>query len=334
MIKYLPIHKPEISGYLHHAYPLAVMSDHPSFIPWFYSNYIQLYTAKDLGGVPFYINFYRYLDWNNYQLLDHQYFDREVMPVDDIVEYVIHCIDLDYCFYSFVDEFYVPGRTPYQKVHFDHELMISGYDKTNRTFRASSFINGQYSDFSISFQDFKDAYQNNSLKYDYMKLIRVLKPNYSSTYEFDPSFVNEVLNDYLHARNSIDRYANFDLFHYKNMTFGIDVYRELQLYMNNCMIEGKTCDIYPFHILWEHKKVMAGRFRYMIELHHDSTIRDTLTQIAAAYEEVVNQSDKVRFMILMYRKTKRQKLIIDAENEILVMKEKEVDLISKWLETY
>ncbi len=42
MRRLLPLSTPPLMGYLHHAFPLSILAGKRPFLPWLYSQYIQL----------------------------------------------------------------------------------------------------------------------------------------------------------------------------------------------------------------------------------------------------------------------------------------------------
>ncbi len=334
MKKRLSLEKPKIMSYLHHAYPLAIMSNHENFLPWFYNNYIQLYCNKNSSDSILPVNFYRYLDWSYYPLLDHQFLSRDLIPNLNIIDYVIHVLESDYYFYAYVNELYVPGRKAYQKYDFDHELLISGYDDINRTFIATSFIKGEYSDFEISFEEFEKAFANMTCSFEFMKLIRVIKPNVSNTHHFDPNAVMESLKDYLNSCSGNDRFTNQNYFNSKKIVFGMDVYSEIQSFIPRIKSEQLKPEINPFQILWEHKVIMQERFQYLLSQLSNPAAIEQLTIISTSYDRVVQKSDRIRLLILMYQKTKRESLLHNVLNELEQLEQLERDTITNWIDKH
>src|SRR5690554_4043446 len=106
----LPLSKPPIIGYLHHAYPLSIMSACDNYLPWLHSNYIQLYCYKDFNDSACPLNFYLYQYNDNYPLLDMVSLTRTIVDSIcdiEIVQFIKNCIDNGYHFIAYVDEFYV-----------------------------------------------------------------------------------------------------------------------------------------------------------------------------------------------------------------------------------
>ena len=59
MKKILPIYKPFIISYKHHAFRLAMIGDDQNYITWILNNYLQLYTPydflKDMHWLDFFL---------------------------------------------------------------------------------------------------------------------------------------------------------------------------------------------------------------------------------------------------------------------------------------
>lgn len=180
MIKKITIHEPKILGYLHHAYPLSVMPDHKDFESWFYSNYIQIFCYREFDGDACPINFYRYHDWSYYPLLDHQKIARQIVTRGmTMIEFIINSINMNYCVYTYVNEYHIPNRTPFQVYDSDHDILIIGYETEKEILHAVSFINGRLSEFEISFAVFNLAFDSVKMSFEYVSNIRLFKCNHN-----------------------------------------------------------------------------------------------------------------------------------------------------------
>ena len=123
MKKTLPIATPPVIGYLHHAYPLSILANWTAYLPWFYSNYIQLYCPQNLQNLrrnrTLKFNFYRRPDqrFSISPYLKVQFLDRDLIynSSKDIVPFIVACIDKGYYVQPTVNEWFLSTSPAYQK---------------------------------------------------------------------------------------------------------------------------------------------------------------------------------------------------------------------------
>ncbi|MDT9727180.1 hypothetical protein DUZ99_19645, partial [Xylanibacillus composti] len=324
--------EPKIRGYLHHAFPLSSMASHPSFLPWFYSNYIQLFCYKDLIGDACPLNFYRYHDWNYYPLLDNQYLKRDLLLDTSVTDFIKHAIESDYCIYTIANEYYIPGSEPYQKYDFDHCIMIYGYDSVQKKFHSINFNdNWEYSDFDISFEQFEKAIHHVGTKLSYAKQIRMFKPDLNVQFNFNLNFVIDMLQDYLNSCNRSDRFSVYATD--SRLIFGIQVYDEFFRYVEKLLNRKVESDIRPFHIIWEHKKVMLERIAFIKgQMNLTASQLTEIQIIEEAYKLVEEVANTIRIKMLKYLLTNRDSYLQGMLDEIKDLKNKEIPLIEKLIE--
>ena len=265
---------PPIKGFT--VFSLSILATNEAYLPWFYSQHIQLYFAKTQiqKGIPK-LDFYR--PPNNRllpaPLLETRWLDRYLISIvnEDIVQFVIKYIDKDYYIQLYLNEFYMPDRSNYKNKKNIHETLIHGYDLYDETFNIVGYNKrGQYVSSKLKFSDFKEAYMkidHLDFKEAYMKInyspnhmakIGLLKYENNRHYEFDLYLVSEQLRDYIESNNTSKKFRMLDA--PEDGIYGMETYR----YLTHCLLKQKNnCDFRLLHILWEHKKCMLNRLRYM-----------------------------------------------------------------------
>lgn len=209
--KTLPINIPMITGYLHHAYPLIAIEDHPDFKEWFFSNYIQLYCQH--YDDSFWFNFFGFdLCPGIYEvpsLLSFQKIDNIMVKnnIIDISDFIINCINQGYYICIYLDDFYVKCRQfYYNNIHFIHEHLIYGYDFKKNSFTSMGYYGeGAITSSEISFPDLEKAYRASS---DNLS-INIYKSDKNATYNFDTQNLIELLEDYLYSRDSSKKFKMY-----------------------------------------------------------------------------------------------------------------------------
>jgi hypothetical protein len=172
---------------------------------------------------------------------------RDLVSNNEVEEWIKRAFDQGYCIYTYVNEFYVPGRNSYQKYDNDHDLLLSGYDEERSIYHAASFIKANYVEFELKMEDFNQAYSHVNMTYDYIRNIRILKPAHSFQYRFNVTLVVEMLTEYLNSTNNSDKFSTF--FYDERLVYGINVYQELIRFIGRIKKTGVQYDVRPFHVL-------------------------------------------------------------------------------------
>jgi hypothetical protein len=313
-MKILKITDPPIKGYPDYAYPLSVILNYDYAYEWLYCNYIQLHFDENdiYDPVRFYFTDASSGIWNiRNPLLDYQMIHRDTLALlgNDIIKFIKDAIDLENYIIIYLDEFYLIDRWAYQNTHFNHINFIYGYDDKEQCFYTAGYDkNIQYSYTKISFLEIEQAYINNVKDYyEGINKIYLLKFDMMrKRYEFDILTVIKQLKEYVYAENSSLRY-NLEFNGGRNLYFGTDIYTPLKLYLDSIHKYGWNWNlIKPIFVLYEHKKLMALRIKFLEEngyLQVDSKYYNYFIDLAEMYSNI-------KFRFLKYMKT-RKKHIID-----------------------
>ena len=310
MKKILPITIPPVIGYLHHAYPLSILANEEAYLPWFHSNYIQLYcpyNLQNLSSRTLKFNFYRRPDqrvsfspYLKVQLLNR---DLIFKSPTDIVPFIVACIDKGYYVQPTVDEYFLPDSAAYQKRPLVHETLIYGYD--NQAFVGMGYNkNGDYASYHIMFSELEQAIVQADLTGHYdPNGLRLFKYDSQARYDFDIHLVQEQITDLLHSRNTSHRFRI--VANPVDDAYGLATYSPLKSYIESFLYSPLSFDIRPAHILWEHKKCMVDRLKYM----ETQGYLKSEDGFSAQYDEVARKTGMLRMMLLKFRKTRSPALI-------------------------
>lgn len=288
--KKLPLGAPVVRGYLHHAYPLSILSLHEDYIPWLHCNYIQLIGDRNVlkTGRGFLIEFY-HPTYDPYPCLQISHLDLmpELIPADRCIEEIVRMIDNDIYFHTFIDEFYVSGKFAFEKSHFTHRTMIHGYDLQKECLYTTGYDRSMnYCEQRIVISEFETAYKKadfrNSTLYKY-------HPQFKPKFNIDTVILE--LDGYLQSTTcSIGNWEISD-----NSVYGMDCYKLLIDYLLLFINKPEWINIIPFHMFWEHKKCMLERMEYLYKLNYP--IRN---EIILQYKEIEGGILLVRNKILKY----------------------------------
>ncbi|MBH5320337.1 hypothetical protein I6N90_21325 [Paenibacillus sp. GSMTC-2017] len=304
----LPFEMPQVYGFLGHAYVLGILQPHEYAQPWIHSSYIQLYMSKhylnDFGEyrLDFYPDLmiaYRNVPWLEYRNSDKRLLNQLGV---DIHRYLIAQLERNYYIVTYVDEYYIHNTIVYQQHHFVHDIFIYGYDLDRQIYHVANFDkNRQFSMQEITFEQFEQA--SSAVTKNSQSLIsslgRLVPADYEGSkygaglakFDFDLSLIIEVLHDYLESRNSTDRLKLQQ--QPVEGVFGVAIYPKLQQYIAR-IIEGvQNFDVRPFHILWEHKKMMVARVQYLQKLGHLSPETPLLAEFQRLEKKAYTQRNLI-----------------------------------------
>lgn len=328
-VKRLSVTMPPIVGLHYHAYPLSVAFNYEKFLPWFYCHYIQVFCSKNFSepNGSSWLNFVSFDLWNNGIpfISDNHLLDRQSIVDNkiDIVNYVINYTNRGWYTYVEVDDFYIPFRNAYQKYRQPHDLFIFGYDINNKTFDVAGFNSeDEFSYDKLSFEDFEKAYHYNDsnicdIDTGSFNFIRTFKVLDDWEYEFDLKLFVELLDDYI---NSIDTTEKFRMYRTpaNARVYGMEVYQVLKEYYKLLLRNEIEFDIRPIHLLWEHKKCMSLRIKYIV----DTGLVANLNSAYDDYREIEQKLLNARNLMLKYEVTNDAKsltkiisILEEVENE-------------------
>ncbi len=340
MKKKIPVQEPPVTSYMFYMYPLSIMRPHVAFTPWICSNYIQLYHYRG-HGLYFYVsplspkggkkNYY----FSTCPFLDVQRLEQRIIlrTHDDVVQFVISSIDEDCYAQLDVDYFYLPFTEPYKRYHYMHELLISGYDDTNKTFEISGY-NGSWN-YHIATITFDELYQsvntvntnasdgnlftNNQLVESPMTFLYRIDSR--KTYEIEIRQICEWLSDYLESVHTAEKYR-MPFISQEEGLWGISVYS----YLTETLDRGRNLETLtiPLRVLWEHKKIMSERIWYLEEQGYI----DSGNRLFKEYWEITKMANHARWLFLKCRKKPKASLVRSAKAILQDVAEREYRVLS------
>ena len=332
--KILPIGAPPIIGYLHHAYPLSILSQNNSFLPWFFSHYIQLFCPLDISDGPDparkrKFNFYRppNCDYTCSPRLEMTYISRRIIDKNNLIAFIRDTIEQNEYVQICIDEYYIPEKSVYRKRHLIHEILICGYDDISSQTTTLGFNRqGDFAPSKVSYENLIRAYSDLNLTNHYDQAgICAFRYNSQPNCDFDKNLLTESLADYLLSSNTSERFRM--LAPPIDGVFGLNVYPCL---INQCkalLSHPEWFDIRPLHILWEHKKCMLNRLQFM----ETSYYLNATASFSLSYRDIEKQAQILRMMMLKLRTTKNSAILIRIIDGLEKMACNEKNLLSSVL---
>ncbi|MBP2000603.1 hypothetical protein J2Z69_001634 [Paenibacillus shirakamiensis] len=303
----LPFTQPQVYGFLGHAYVRAILENYEECEAWLQNNYIQLYISQHyidmneyrLDFLPDLLMIFANVPWLEYHRTD----QKSLARLDvDIHHFIIDHIDRGYYCFTYVNDFYIPHTLSYQKYQFTHDIFIFGYDLNRQLYHVAIFDDQrQFSMRELSFEDFDQAYHSET-RQDYISMLRKVAPSeYDSYkydmkighYDFDLELMVDMMDDYLHGRNTRERLRLYQ--NPEDGFYGMDIYKGLHQFFTLLYEDKINLDVRQLHLLWEHKKLMISRILYLQEQGYLEE-----TKSLDAFRKIEKDIHMLRSMLLKY----------------------------------
>ncbi|MFC5469184.1 hypothetical protein ACFPPD_10680 [Cohnella suwonensis] len=268
--KILPIAEPDITSYAHFAFFLSVLYTDTDALRWVYSNFIPL-SMKDFSGSKW-VDYYTQTPYDHLvpSLIGSVHLTRKMIlrQSPSFADFVRNSIEDGYYVSTNVDEFYIPGTAAYQNRSNLHGLFIHGYDDESRKFHVTGFLaNQRYGGTVVDYEAMEQAFRELEPEDDYHFTVYThlfkLNPKHKPNYDFKVPWVMEQLEDYWLAKPSDRRMQAFEERQTATCLWGMDIYDGLILQIERHIDKEAILDHRPFHVLWEHKRMMNRRLAYM-----------------------------------------------------------------------
>ncbi len=333
----LPIADPDLVSYPHLAYPLAMLQTDAEAQRWVYSNYVQLYLSDRVDEMMMDFFTPNPFDYFVPILYGSPRTNRALVrrSYPSFADFVRVSIDENYYLWTHVDEYYIPGTSSYRNKTHPHGIMIHGYDDERRVFQVVGFLSNQrYGSSEVGYDDMEQAYFDFELPewkaYAEHSILLKTYPNFLKANAFNLQWVMDQLQDYLHAKPSDERMPAYELQLPSPHAWGIAVYDRLRERLHRNIQQTYIVDHRPFHVLWEHKKMMNRRIAYMARERYYACSPETVE----GWTSLEKQASVNLSLILKYwmtRDPKHLELLIDRLGKI---KEDERLIIERMLQQY
>lgn len=312
---------PPIKGYLGYAIPLGIVfAKDNSYLPSLYNNYIMTISKKDFST-------FEQAD-NDWMLQKEGVFKVNTMVLpkyllqsrDDILELMLQLLENKSYILTKSNEYYIPDRNAYKKFNFDHENLVYGCDMEKQQFNVASYKNdGYYGGSLIRFDEYFDALKYNEFTdftFNILTKVTDYKPR------FDIEKCSSYLCDYLSGSN-----RKYDLSQDK-YCFGIDAVKNLYFYIEHIKDSEKELAVRYFYFLWEHKKLMYDRIKYMTE---NGYVKGKLN-LYNEYYQAVNASEMIKNLSLKYNIKHDDNTLIRIQNLLCSVIKNDEKILAKLIE--
>jgi len=322
----LKLSTPIVTTYTQHAHLLAILGSYTHTHAWIYSNYINIFSNKDLIKEPW-ADFYFPMPYelrpsDNCKFIITQKFKRDFLKdrFSSIAEFIMNSIDEGCYIHLMLDYFHIPGSQDFGRAHRIHDALIYGYDLTRNVIMACDFVmTGKYDKLEIPISKIELAFSDYGLAWnaDFLKgIVYLYSVNGNCDYEFN---INNIFNSIkLYLNSTMLEYWNvYNCENSKDIVCGIGIYEALRDYVSNV----ERIDIRPFYLLYDHKKIMVSRFDYLAKNGLiDNEYSKSLTDIKDESQNIINRLLKYKF------DGKREALEKTVEN-LKVMEDNEYEIL-------
>lgn len=311
----LSIAEAQVVYNLGNSFASNIILNHNKYFPWFFSEYIQIYSANDNEFDYFtHGNIYE----GNFRPVEVGKISSDIIGLAnlDIIDIIISLINSGFYVLAFLNEKYILFRNTSHD--FIHNIFIYGYNKNSQIFNMMGFKNGIYQSTIASFDEIKNAYtyRPDDVAY-YAKYIYHIKPRTDLKCKLDICKVYNSLLEYLYPTSALNNLIFIpNTMRSNDWKWGVDCYGRICSFFSNAIKMNASCDIRMFHLLWEHKNIMLMRIDYLRKNGYIS--KDT--DLYNAYKPIVNKTLTIRNKILKYNMTRiihsPESVIKDIENAI------------------
>lgn len=324
------------------AYTLCSLLYDKNCLPWFYSNYINLYcnnlyfpNKKELA-----VNFLSGSIFGGIPLLKHHEIKKSVIKntEKELNYFIKNCLNKNYFFYTFIDEFFIPNRIAYNNTHFSHDIMIYGCNPQNGSYNVLGYdASKKFRESIVKYNDFGNAFSN-YIENAYDTTV-IFKKKENVNYGLNINKIITSLNDYINSSDCSeklqmyydskkeDNYEINNCKYFKNekIIFGMDIYKHFKLYLEALQCGKIRFDIRSFHCLYEHKKCMVLRIKYL----EKNNILNNAKSVYDEYIEIEKMTIIVRNYMIKYSITNDDKIIKRVVNLLDKIEFEEFETITR-----
>ncbi len=291
----------DITTYLHRSLPLCVILAYEKYLPWYYSNFIQIFSFTDKKGCTE-LNYLESRDCCS-EIVEMICLGYHLLKgVQNIIDFIIEKINMGYYIIINVDEYYLSNKWYYQVEYYVHSSLIYGYDNKKELLKAIGFNKeASFTEITFDYTQFIEAYENGKIHYKNSapwcewSALQLIKPKaFEVPYPFcNDRFLKELKNYLFSICDNVKLYS-FEYYE-DQVEFGFQVYDVVIKHLENFLQGHFTIDYRAIHLLSEHKKCLYDRLKYVIS---QNNLSGEIITLAKQYLKVVNQFNVVRLKSL------------------------------------
>jgi len=329
---------PVLASYPHIAGIQAMLGNSPYTMPLVMSELVELTFDREIDRLDFSVALEIAHYINNYPMVYSHGLSRGFVEKKwgSVALFLKDVIDDGYYVQMLVDTYYISAyKETYGKQHFNHNIMIYGYDEYEEVFYVSDcFVGGRYDFNKCSFSQMEDAFIH-TYRNDWINGIRLFKVK-EETYVgigYNTDYIISACRRYLTGKRSnvatytegrrrIDQKDRF--------VDGIGIYDELVSYVDDWQEdEGwRTYDIRIFYVLYDHARL----FTYMTRQLMQRNQMVNAPRIYDKFRDIENRIKNLYMMVLKYNVNGSEKTRNLLKEMLMDIKAREADAIEDFME--
>lgn len=312
----LPLIEPMYQTY-HDGITTACLKSNPSIRNWFLSNTMILTCSKRfLSGYTS-----PEIRIENYSF-DSPLFEKKYVSMEFLNGYlnpvIRNMIDAGYyVYFAGIDDYYVKGKSWYRERHFNHDGVICGYNRLDKTFLIYAYDSNWICQKFWTPQKAFDRGREAMFKKGLCGFICGIKP-IKDQIEFSLEEALKGISDYLDS----------DMIKYPEdgdgLVRGIAVHEYIAKYIDR-LIDGSIpysrMDRRVFRLIWEHKNVMLERIKKIEQLLGFGN------RMSEEYKPIVSSANLTRMLYASYHLKRRDSLLPLIKEKLLKLEKDEKRLL-------
>lgn len=251
----LPVCKPSITSFLHHANSLCIVETLPRTRHYLVNYFLQLYAgAGHEGNIDFYCADGMY---PRYPFTHRGWLSTATLNAmsNNVVDLVCGILDSGCYLDALLDEYYLSAHWAYRRQHYLHQNLIYGYSQEEKMYFAMGFDRvGRYEKFNIAFDEFNAGIAGDA-GLSVVGLTDLVE--YNNSERFSSILVKTYLRDFLESRNSFITYRP------PSGIFGFATYDKALTDLEHST--RASIDIRPWSVFYEHKEKLLALHDYLVE---------------------------------------------------------------------
>ncbi|MCL2424709.1 MAG: BtrH N-terminal domain-containing protein [Oscillospiraceae bacterium] len=321
MKKILDVKQPLISCYTAYGTLFSILPK--QLDSWIYSNFIQLVYNKLWGTYTF--------EGHRFVLKDCPGIVFHTSPRDKImndektlIDMIKSAIDAGEYVYLFVDKYYISADKLYHgKKHFEHEILVYGYDQDNDLmFVADNFADGKFAFSSCPSGDIDKAFMRLKTNNEYAKHFGTLIVRPDVNYSLDIEKIKHDMNAFLSSQKSYYMRKEQD------MIFGVKIFENLKKQIICCAAYGMPLDVRAFHMIYEHLLLMEERVRYMVRENYMTDV----SELCEFVRDTKESAFLLRNCVIKYNVRRKENMFESILSKLCQLKDDEIKMFETVLD--
>ncbi len=330
MIRRLKVNNPLLTSYPYHANLHSILSIVENYLPWLYSNYIQI-MSFERNGKPWFEHFLvdmpshqNYIPW----------FKENIMKIrgegfslfnKNITDFIMDSINAGYYVNVVLDDFYISKHPFYNNRHDVHDYLIWGYDSDLKVFDIGATLKDfAYFFTKINFCEIEKAFYNPIIE-PRIEIMLVKVSNQFNEFNFNMKPILFLFDEYLNSYNSLLKNVEFETANNLGIPkyFGVQVYKYLIKYVGE---NNSNLDIRMPFLLWEHKRIMSQR----IEFFESISIIDKQNDLVSIYRDDIERKHTIILnLFIKFNITKKEDIRQKIISLLKELPERETEILER-----